>query len=290
MAPEQVRADHELVGPAADVHALGAMFFEMVTGRPPFQGDSTYDTLLQVLREPAPSLRQFRPQVPRELDEFCRRCLAKEPEDRPADAGEAVRDLEQRWRRCRAAAQYRRLTGFALLTLIVLHVLWLASTIGLGIDGYRVAEGAAAWAPQQPALQTGAGLIAGAVLAVATVAAPYLVQVGLMVWLACWVWNAERPGWVAGAWAAAAVVLLLLSLLPGLSFWREGPLYLAWLVAGNALVAAVTMVGVSQFAGAIPAGRGQPGAVERSLPLPFAGQPRGRGKAERFETRGPGGH
>src|SRR5205823_13556536 len=64
MAPEQARGANIQVGPAADVHALGAIFFEMLTGRPPFVAPTVMDTLIQVLEQPAPSLRSFNRQVP----------------------------------------------------------------------------------------------------------------------------------------------------------------------------------------------------------------------------------
>ena len=91
MAPEQVRAEHERVGPPADVHALGAIFYEMLTGRPPFLGDSTYATLMQVLdHEPAP-MRSLRPQVPPTLEALCRPLPGQGARQRYPDAGGAGR-------------------------------------------------------------------------------------------------------------------------------------------------------------------------------------------------------
>src|SRR5207249_3647517 len=86
MAPEQARAALDEIGPPADVHALGAIFYEMLTGRPPFQAPATMDTLLQVLeRKPRP-IREMNRTVPAALEAFCDCCLAKDPAERFPDA------------------------------------------------------------------------------------------------------------------------------------------------------------------------------------------------------------
>src|SRR5205807_8355547 len=99
MAPEQARGEHSKVGPAADVHALGAIFFEMLTGRPPYEAATMMDTLIDVIEKQPPRLRALNRRVPRTLEELCLRCLEKRPEDRYADAGALADDLERRWRR-----------------------------------------------------------------------------------------------------------------------------------------------------------------------------------------------
>src|SRR5262245_22364854 len=82
MAPEQARSGEHHVGPAADVHALGAILYEALTGRPPFEADDRSALLERVSREtPAPP-RDLRPDLPAALEEICLRCLQKDPAGR----------------------------------------------------------------------------------------------------------------------------------------------------------------------------------------------------------------
>lgn len=85
IAPEQLR-NSKGVDARADVWSLGAILFEMLTGRPPFQAESTPALCMVILNDtPAPKLRAFVPDVPEELEQVLTRCLAKNPDDRYQD-------------------------------------------------------------------------------------------------------------------------------------------------------------------------------------------------------------
>jgi formylglycine-generating enzyme required for sulfatase activity/tRNA A-37 threonylcarbamoyl transferase component Bud32 len=102
MAPEQARGSKE-VGKAADVYALGAVLYDCLTGRPPFKAAQVYDTIVQVVNdEPAPP-RQLNPQVPRDLETVCLKCLAKEP----ARRYESAQALAEEVRRFQAGQPIR---------------------------------------------------------------------------------------------------------------------------------------------------------------------------------------
>jgi serine/threonine protein kinase len=93
MAPEQAAGGGHAIGPAADVYALGAILYQMLTGRPPFVAQSWQETLEQVRRdEPVPPSR-LRGDVPAELETICLKCLEKEPAQRYAGAGALADDL-----------------------------------------------------------------------------------------------------------------------------------------------------------------------------------------------------
>jgi predicted Ser/Thr protein kinase len=94
MSPEQA-AGRKQIGPAADTYALGAMLYYCLTGRPPFDGESVYDTMHKVMTEEAVSPAWYRPGISRDLETICLKCLRKKPEDRYASAGKLADDLER---------------------------------------------------------------------------------------------------------------------------------------------------------------------------------------------------
>ncbi len=93
MPPEQAGGANEQVGPRSDVYSLGAMLYCLLTGRPPFQSANPLDTLLQVMTtEPVPP-RQLNPQIPKDLETICVKCLQKDPSRRYESASALADDL-----------------------------------------------------------------------------------------------------------------------------------------------------------------------------------------------------
>jgi formylglycine-generating enzyme required for sulfatase activity len=139
MAPEQAAGKVRDTGPAADVYALGALLYECLTGRPPFDGPKHVVLVSVLSEEPVPPSR-LEAKVPRDLETICLKCLRKQPEKRYASAEELANDLrrfqggepirarpvgalERTWKWARRRPALAALLGVVLLALLSLAVL-----------------------------------------------------------------------------------------------------------------------------------------------------------------------
>lgn len=95
MAPESLKQRPEQHAPTMDVYSLGAILYELLTGRPPFRGETIAETLIQVQSSIPLSPSKLRPRLPRDLETICLHCLDKEPARRYRTAEELAKDLER---------------------------------------------------------------------------------------------------------------------------------------------------------------------------------------------------
>jgi serine/threonine protein kinase len=100
IAPEQAEGRAADLTPAADVYSIGAILFDLLTGRPPFKGEHALSVIHQAAERPAPKLRSIVPSLDRDLETICARCLEREPKARYQSAADLADDLE-RWLECK---------------------------------------------------------------------------------------------------------------------------------------------------------------------------------------------
>jgi serine/threonine-protein kinase len=144
MAPEQARGEAS-VGPAADQYALGAILYELLTGRPPFHGPSTLETLDMVRKKDPVPPSQLQPKLALDIETICLKCLEKEPARRYADVGALADDLERFQKGepivARPVSRTERLWRWCLRNQ---RVAALAATVAFLLVAGSVASGAAA--------------------------------------------------------------------------------------------------------------------------------------------------
>ncbi|RIK79161.1 MAG: hypothetical protein DCC68_13680 [Planctomycetota bacterium] len=139
MPPEQSGASADSIGPPADVYALGAILYELITGRPPFVGETALETARQVVHDEVLSPRRLQRKLPADLETICLKCLEKNPGKRFGSA-EALRDdlrrfandepiqarpiraAERAWRWCRRNPMVAALAASVALLLAVIAV------------------------------------------------------------------------------------------------------------------------------------------------------------------------
>jgi eukaryotic-like serine/threonine-protein kinase len=159
MAPEQAAGRLQQIGPATDVYALGAILYELLTGHPPFRGETPIETLQQVLSSEPVSIRLAAPRLPRDLATICSKCLSREPQRRYSSAADLAGDLsrfladqpirarpisrpERTWLWCRRNPALAMALGTvaALLLCVAIVSTWYSALLSVQLQKTRQAE------------------------------------------------------------------------------------------------------------------------------------------------------
>jgi tRNA A-37 threonylcarbamoyl transferase component Bud32 len=156
MPPEQARSEKVLTT-AVDVYSLGAIFYELLTGRPPFRAETPLDTLLQVLEREPERPRQLNRRINQDLETICLKCLEKDPVRRYESAAALAADLEhwlagepiaarpvgaagRLWRWCRRTPGLALASGTAAAALVAVAAVSLGFAIRLAQEMARADE------------------------------------------------------------------------------------------------------------------------------------------------------
>lgn len=149
MAPEQIEGRRDRIGPCTDIYAMGAILYEMLTGRPPLQGASLPETVMRICKEDPPLPTTVNPQAPGPLAIVCMKALEKTPDRRYPSASAFADDLA-RWREGEpvaarslgAAGRARRYLDRHRTPALLAAIIALAVT---GLTGFLTARWVAAW-------------------------------------------------------------------------------------------------------------------------------------------------
>jgi|GEM_PF-6335362 len=143
MAPEQASGQASAASPATDVYALGAILYDLLTGRPPFKGATTFETIQQVLTDDPLPPGRLRPRLPKDLERICLKCLEKDPRRRYVSALDLAADLRRHLNgesvHARPAPLLERLWRWVRRNPVPASLL-LALTLGAGLGFWHLSE------------------------------------------------------------------------------------------------------------------------------------------------------